>query len=66
MLSLTEKQRVKAEENMGLAGRVIKDRVHTLDRGCIYPMAIYSRSGILGSVFAELNRKMMKIQQSQH
>lgn len=51
---------------MGLAGRVIKDRVRTLDRGCIYPMAIYSRSGILGSVFAELKCKMMKIQQSQH
>ena len=36
MLSLTEEQRVKVEENMGLVGKVIKDCVHALEKGCIY------------------------------
>lgn len=36
MLPLTDEQRIKVEENMGLVGRVIQDCVHTLDKGCIY------------------------------
>ena len=36
MLPLTKEQREKVEANMGLVGKVIKDCVHTLDKGCIY------------------------------
>ena len=48
MLSLTEEQRVKVEENMGLVGRVIGDCVHTLDKGCIYDYDDLFQIGCLG------------------
>ncbi len=36
MLPFTKEQRVNAEENMGLEGKVIGDCVHTLDKDGIY------------------------------
>lgn len=48
MLSLTEEQRVKVEENMGLVGKVIKDCVHTLDKGCIYDYDDLFQIGCIG------------------
>lgn len=48
MLSLTEEQRVKAEENMGLVGKVIGDCVHTLDKGCIYDYDDLFQIGCIG------------------
>ena len=48
MLSLTEKQRVKVEENMGLVGKVIGDCVHTLDKGCIYDYDDLFQIGCIG------------------
>lgn len=48
MLSLTEEQRVKVEENMGLVGKVIKDCVHTLDKGCIYTYDDLFQIGCIG------------------
>lgn len=48
MLSLTEEQRVKVEENMGLVGKVIRDCVHTLDKGCIYDYDDLFQIGCIG------------------
>lgn len=48
MLQLTEEQRVKVEENMGLVGRVIKDCVHTLAKGCIYDYDDLFQIGCIG------------------
>lgn len=48
MLSLTEEQRVKVEENMGLVGKVIRDCVHTLDKGCIYDCDDLFQIGCIG------------------
>lgn len=48
MLSLTEEQRVKVEENMGLVGKVIQDCVHTLDKGCIYDYDDLFQIGCIG------------------
>ena len=48
MLSLTEEQRVKVEENMGLVGKVIGDCVHTLDKGCIYDYDDLFQIGCIG------------------
>ena len=48
MLSLTEEQRVKVEDNMGLVGRVIGDCVHTLDKGCIYDYDDLFQIGCIG------------------
>lgn len=48
MLSLTEEQRIKVEENMGLVGKVIQDCVHTLDKGCIYDYDDLFQIGCIG------------------
>jgi len=48
MLPLTVEQRAKVEENMGLEGRVIQDRVHTLDKGCIYDYDDLFQIGCIG------------------
>lgn len=48
MLQLTEEQRVKVEENMGLVGRVIQDCVHTLAKGCIYDYDDLFQIGCIG------------------
>lgn len=48
MLSLTEEQRVKVEENMGLVGKVIRDCVHTLDKGRIYNYDDLFQIGCIG------------------
>lgn len=48
MLPLTEEQRVKVEENMGLVGKVIHDCVHILDKGCIYDYDDLFQIGCIG------------------
>lgn len=48
MLQLTDKQRVKVEENMGLVGKVIRDCVHTLAKGCIYDYDDLFQIGCIG------------------
>lgn len=48
MLSLTEEQRVKVEESMGLVGKVIQDCVHALDKGCIYDYDDLFQIGCIG------------------
>ena len=48
MLPLTDEQRVKVEENMGLVGKVIQDCVHTLEKGCIYDYDDLFQIGCMG------------------
>ena len=48
MLQLTEEQQVRVEENMGLVGKVIRDCVHTLDKGCIYDYDDLFQIGCIG------------------
>lgn len=48
VLSLTEEQRVKVEENMGLVGKVIGDCVHTLESGCIHTYDDLLQIGCIG------------------
>ncbi len=48
MLPLTKEQREKVEANMGLVGKVIKDCVHTLDKGCIYDYNDLFQIGCIG------------------
>lgn len=48
MLPLTDEQRVKVEENMGLVGKVIQDCVHTLDKSCIYDYDDLYQIGCIG------------------
>lgn len=48
MLQLTNEQRVRVEENMGLVGKVIRDCVHTLDKGCIYDYDDLFQIGCIG------------------
>ena len=47
-MKLTAEQQRKAEENMGLVGKVIQDCVHTLDKGCIYDYNDLFQIGCIG------------------
>lgn len=48
MLPLTNAQRAKVEENMGLVGKVIEDCVHTLDAGFLYDYDDLYQIGCIG------------------
>lgn len=48
MLQLTEEQRLKVTENMGLVGSVIRECVHTLAKGCIYDYDDLFQIGCIG------------------
>lgn len=48
MLQLTEEQRIKVEENMGLVGQVLKDCVHGSGSGAIYSYDDLFQIGCIG------------------
>lgn len=48
LASLTEEQRMKVEENMGLVGQVIQDCVHTLGKGSMYDYNDLFQIGCIG------------------